>query len=196
MNFRLAEYVMCIASILIVSLLAACSSAPTVKEFFDSESSVVVNYTDTPIIFYIDRSGRAAFARDFVNVGPIQVNRMGDRRYYLWLGIWNTIDTANKESRAAEFELVTVYADGEPILLDLAGWTSEVVGASRPIYAKPVSSATEAYYEVTIDQIRLMAAATEIRIQTSGEPSASYEMWDRSTSSKRGLSEFLAQVSY
>ncbi len=180
----------------LVSLLAACSSAPVVQEFFDSESSVIVNYSDTPIVFYVDRSGRAAFARDFVNVGPIQVNRMGEHRYYLWLGIWTTIDTVSDGRRRAEFELVTVYADGEPILLDLAGWTTDAIGATRPIYSKPVSSAAEAYYELTIDQIRLMAAASEIRIQTSGESSASYELWDSSTSAKRGLTEFLAAVSY
>jgi hypothetical protein len=166
------------------------------REFLDPETSVTVSYTDTPIILYQDRSGRAAFARDYVNIGPIQVNQMGRDRYYLWLGIWSTIETQYERRQTSAFELVTVYVDGEPMLLDLDGWTPAAVGVTRPIYVKPVSSAADAYYEVTIDQIRLLAAAQEIRVQTTGERSASYEKWDNSESASRGFREFLAAVSY
>ena len=181
---------------LFIFVLASCASSPGVQEFLDPETSVTVSYTDTPVILYQDRSGRAAFARDYVNVGPIQVNQMGRTRYYIWLGIWSTIETQYDGRGAGGFELVTIYADGEPMLMDLAGWTPAALGVTRPIYIKPVSSAAEAYYEVSIDQIRLLAAAQEIRVQTTGERSASYEMWDSSESAKRGFREFLATVSY
>jgi hypothetical protein len=166
------------------------------QEFMDPETSVNVKYSDTPLILYKDRSGRAAFARDFVNIGPIEVNRMGRERYYLWLAIWTTIETPYDDSRAKSFELVTIYADGEPMLLNLAGWTSAAVGATRPIYTKPVSSASEAFYEVSIDQIRLLGTAAEIRVQTSGERGVSYEMWDTSNSATRGFREFLETVTF
>jgi len=182
--------------LVMLSLLAACASTPGVQEFLDPETSVTVSYTDTPLILYQDRSGRAAFARDYVNIGPIQVNRMGRDRYYLWLAIWSTNETPYDDSRANAFELVTIYADGEPMLLDLAGWTPTAVGATRPIYTKPVSSASEAFYEVSIDQIRLLGGAAEIRVQTSGERSTSYEMWDSSESATRGFREFLKSVTF
>ena len=183
-------------SFLLILFLAACASSPTVREFLDPETSVTVSYTDTPIILYLDRSGRAAFARDYINIGPIHVNQMGRDRYYLWLGIWSTIETQYDHRRTSAFELVTVYVDGEPMLLDLAGWTPAAIGVTQPIYVKPVSSAADAYYEVTIDQIRMLTAVQEIRVQTTGERSASYEMWDNSKSASRGFREFLAAISY
>lgn len=184
------------ATIIFAVLLAACASSPAVREHLDPQTSVTVTYTDTPIVLYKDRSGRAAFARDFVNIGPIQVNRLGRYRYYLWLGIWSTVDTWHDETRTDGFERVTVYADGEPILLNVVGWTAAAVGASQAVYIKPVSSAAEAYYEVTIDQIRLLASAQEIRLRTSGESNTSYEMWESSQSASRGFTEFLEAVSY
>ena len=50
--------------------------------------------------------------------------------------------------------------------------------------------------EVTIDQIRLLAAAQEIRVQTTGKRSASYKMWDNSESASRSFQEFLVAMSY
>ena len=185
-----------ISPIIVSIVLASCTSAPGVQEFLDPETSVTVSYTDTPVILYQDRSGRAAFSRDYVNVGPIQVNQMGRDRYYLWLGVWSTIETEHDDRRSAGFELVTIYADGEPMLLDLAGWTPKAIGATRPVYSKPVSSALDAYYEVSIDQIRVLSTASEIRVLTSGERSASYEMWDTNESATRGFREFLADVSF
>ena len=182
--------------LLLMFVLGACASSPGVQEYLDPETSATVSFVDTPLILYQDRSGRAAFARDFLNIGPIQVNQMGRQRYYLWLGIWSTIETNYDDKRADGFELVTVYADGEPMLLDVAGWAASTIGATQPMYSKPVSSAQEAYYEVSADQIRLLGTAAEIRIRTSGERSASYEMWDNSESATRGFREFLANVSF
>jgi len=183
-------------SLTLILLISACASSSGIKEFLDPETGVTVSFSDTPLVLYQDRSGRAAFARDLVNIGPIQVNRMGRNRYYLWLGIWSTIKTTYDDSRADGYSLVTVYADGEPMLLNLAGWNSTAIGVSRPIYSRPVSGAHEAYYEVSIDQIRMLAEAQEIRVLTSGDRSTSYEMWDNSESATRGFREFLTSVTF
>jgi hypothetical protein len=179
-----------LGQLLLLFMLTSCASSG-VQQFLDPRTSATVNYSDTPVILYRDRSGRAAFARDFVNIGPIQVNQMGNERYFLWMGIWSTMESAPIKRTADGFELVTLYADGEPMLLMIAGSTASAVGASRPIYSKPVSSADEAFYEVSVDQIRIIGLAKEIRIQTSGEHQASYELWDRSKSATRGFREFM-----
>ena len=181
---------------LLMLVLGACASSPGMQEFLDPETSVTVSYTDTPVILYQDRSGRAAFARDFVNIGPIQVNQMGRERYYLWLGIWTTVEIRYDDRRMDGFELVTIYADGEPMLLDVVGWSPSAIGATKSIYSKPVSSAQEAYYEVSVDQIRMLGNAAEIRVQTSGERGTSYEMWDSSESATRGFRDFLQGVNF
>jgi hypothetical protein len=47
--------------------------------------------------------------------------------------------------------------------------------------------------EATIEPIRTLAAAQETRVQTTGERSVSYEMWDNSASASRGSGSFLRQ---
>jgi hypothetical protein len=143
------------------------------------------------MVFYRDVSGRAAYARDYVHVAPLEVNRSGAYRYYLWLGIWNTMEDARSDQSRDGFESIVVFADGEPLPLEIAGWTATAIGASEPVYLKPVASAADAYYEVTLDQLRLISEAKDVRLQSTGKRRGSYEPWDDQKSAKAGLIEFL-----
>jgi len=171
--------------------LSACASAPGTDSTLDPESGVTIDYTNIPLVMYRDRSGRAAFSRDYVTLAPIKVNRMGQYRYYLWAAIWNTLDQDLSRDQTSGFESLTILADGEPITLGITGWSYSVTGATRPIYSKPVSGAAEAYYEVTADQIRMLAVASSLSLRTSGNNSQNYEPWDSSESARRGFKEFI-----
>ena len=59
------------------------------------------------------------------------------------------------------------------------------------MYLRPVSSAADAYYEVTVDHLRLIAASSDIRVQSTGSRPQSYELWDEQKSAKAGLAELL-----
>jgi hypothetical protein len=87
-------------------------------------------------------------------------------------------------------------ADGEPRVLELSGWTAASVGASEPIYLKPVASSSDAYYEVTADYIRLLAESQDIRIRTTGPRGGGYEPWDNQVRALTSLQEFLVGVRY
>jgi hypothetical protein len=56
---------------------------------------------------------------------------------------------------------------------------------------KPVASAADAYYEVTIDQIRLIAESRDLRLLTSGNMQGSFELWDNQQGAFSGLRQFL-----
>lgn len=169
------------ANLILAFLVAACSSTGgTVRETLDPVTAVTITRSSESVIFYQDHSSRAAFARDYVNIGPFQVNRMGDRRFYLWLGIWTTLPAEIRGDQRDGFESVTLFADGEPLTLRVAGWTPDAFGGSEDIYNKPVASAADAYYEVTLDQIRLIAAAKDLRLLAEGPRGGSYELWDNS----------------
>jgi hypothetical protein len=148
------------------------------------------------MVFYRDVSGRAAYARDFVHMAPLEVNRGGDYRYYLWLGIWNTMEDAGAEQPRDGFESIVIFADGEPLPLELAGWTAAAIGASEPVYMKPVASAADAYFAVTSDQLRLIAEAKDVRLQSTGSRNDSYEPWDDQKTAKASLIEFLGGSVY
>lgn len=162
-----------------------------VRDQMDPVTSVSISYSQTPMVFYRDVSGRAAYARDFAHLAPLEVNRSGDYRYYLWIGIWNTMADAQSDQSRDGFESIVIFADGEPLPLEVAGWTVAAIGASEPVYLKPVASAADAYYAVTVDQLRLIAEAKDVRLQSTGRRNDSYEPWDDLKAAKAGLIKFL-----
>ena len=193
MNTRTLLY----TAILAMLLNTGCVSKTTlVEERLDLGTGVTVTHATAPIMLYRDNSAYAAHARDYVYLGPVEINRMGEYSYYLWLGIWSTISDAERSWQRDGFESITVYADGEPLQLELVGWTLESIGVSEPVYIKPVASAADAYYRVTIDQIRLIANAREIELHAGASPVRVYLMWDRQGSAHAALREFLDRSLY
>lgn len=181
------------SSVLItVVVLGACaSSSKLTNEFLDERTGVTITSNITPLVLYRDNSSRAAYARNYVNLGPIEVNRTGSYQYFLWVGVWNTMETANSAYKRDGFDSITIYADGEPLSLDLVGWTPEAIGASRPTYLKPVASAADAYYRVTVDQIRLIAEASDVRLRTADTSPREYQLWDDQRAAKQSFQAFL-----
>ena len=157
------------AAIFFLLGLISCGTSPSISnEKLDPLTGVTVTFVEAPLILYRENWAKAAYARNLVNMGPIQVNRAGNRRYYLWVGIWSTMRVAEISEHRNAFESILIFADGEPLSLNVNGWTPDSIGLSEPAYIKPVASAVDAYYEVTADQIRLIAEATDLRLQSSG----------------------------
>jgi len=181
----------------LIATIGGCGSTGTViQNTLDPVTGITITHADVPMLFYRDSSARAAYARDFVNLGPIMINRMGQYRYFLWLAAWGTIQNSHLTEARDGFESIIVFVDGEPLGLTSVGWAPETIGASASVYIKPVTSATEAYYEVTADQLRLIADATDVRLQLTGSATRAYEPWDSQTSAHASLRAFLEFVSY
>ena len=73
---------------------------------------------------------------------------------------------------------IVILADGEPLPLETAGWTLDAIGVSEPPYSKPMASALEIYYPLTLDQVRVIAEATDLRLQTTSTAMETFELWD------------------
>ncbi|MBT8101499.1 MAG: hypothetical protein KJO95_00935 [Gammaproteobacteria bacterium] len=176
---------------LIIVLMSACASnSELVLSKLDPKTSVTINYDKSPFIFFRSLSPTQADAKEYVYVGPLEVNRSGDYRYYLWVATWSTMDNAQAVRRRDRFESIEVVADGAPLALKTSGASLETIGASEPVYPKPVGWATENYYDVTLAQLRVIAESTELQLQftATGE---TYLPWDDQESSMNGLREFL-----
>ena len=182
-----------VRSIALTALLAACgSSGPLLEQTLDPVTGVTVLRSTAPVVLYSDNSAYAAHARDYVYLGPVEVNRMGKHSYYLWLGIWSTIRHEDRLSAQRDgFESITLFADGEPLPLELEGWTLDSIGVTEPVYVKPVASAADAYYRVTIDQIRLIAEAGDIQIRAGTAKPRSYSLWDKQGSANASMRAFV-----
>ena len=183
------------ATLAVALALAACGGTSTlVSDRLDPLTGVPVTSATKPLVFYRDRSAQAAFAKDYVYLGPIEVNNMGHRNYFVWLGIWGSSDRVDRGSQMNDFESIVVYADGEPLNLEVDGWTPESIGLSESAYVKPVASATDGYYRVTIDQIRLMAEARDLEVRAGSTYPQRYTPWDSASDASASMQAFLREV--
>ncbi len=121
---------------------------------------------------------------------------MGRHQYFLWAAIWSTLQDTHLADERDGFESIVVFADGEPLELSSVGWTPQAIGASESVYIKPVASAAEAYYEVTVDQLRLIVEATDIRLKTTGAQARDYQLWDNQAAARNSMQAFLERVSF
>lgn len=185
-----------IGSVIAVASLGACSSsAPLFVERLDTNTGVTVLNATEPLVLYRDNSGYAAHARDYVYMGPIEVNNMGTESYYLWLGIWSTMRDATRLADQRDgFESVVLYADGEPMPLEIAGWTLDTIGVSEPVYTRPVAGAADAYYRVTADQIRLITDARDVELRTGTAREVAYTPWDQQSLPSTSLQAFVRRA--
>lgn len=180
-------------TLLISSLaLSACGAGgKLVHEQLDPRTGVTATRSTVPLVFYIDSSARDDYSRDFVDIGPFKINRMGEHRYYLWLGVWSTIRGRDVNTEIGRFETITIFADDKPIKLPIHGQTLGSINVSEHVYPKPASNAVDVYYQVTVDQLRLIASASEIRFSTGASQDDGYLPWDDQVRSLESIRAFL-----
>jgi hypothetical protein len=183
------------AVIVVTLVLTACATtARTVNEKLDPLTGVTVTYSKSPLMVYRESPSHAAYSRNYVDLGPIEVNKSGTYKYYLWLGIWGTLQTRRLSDLRDEFESIILMADGEPLSLDLAGWTPATIETSEPVYPRAFATSLDAYYRVTADQIRFIVEAGDLQLRTTGPSPLEFGLWGEQRSARRDLSVFLDHV--
>lgn len=176
-------------------LFAGCAgTGEPVLQRLDPETGATITRASAPFVMYRDMSAQSAFGREYVYVGPVQVNNMGERRHYLWLGIWGTSDANDRGDTMRDFESIVIYANGEPLGLEVSGWTPGSIGASDSIYVQPVASAVSGYYRVTIDQMRLIAESRDLEIRAGTTLPQRFFPWDSIASTSELLTAFLQDI--
>jgi len=182
------------AAFALLILTACASTGQSVNDGLDPLTGVTFTYSNTPMVMFRDNPSRAAYARNYVHLGPVEVNKSGTYKYYMWLGIWSTLQTNNVSQQRDSFESIVLIADGEPLLLDLAGWTPAAIETSSPVYPKPVASSLDAYYRVTADQIRVIVEARDLQLRTTGPSPREYGLWGEQKLARQDLNNFLDRV--
>jgi hypothetical protein len=182
----------------LAAMLTSCASNPSAltREYLDTGTGVTVTASQVPLVLYRDNPAAAAYARNVVHLGPIEVNRSGEYRYFLWVGIWDTLQTANPSLSRDGFETIIITGDSESMALDLTGWTPAAIDTSAPVYLRPVASASEAYYPLTVDQVRFIAEARSVTLRTTGNSPREYSLWSGQQGARKALLAFLDRVGY
>lgn len=184
-----------VVPIAVLTILSACATGQQpAGEKLDGLTSVTITYSRTPIIMSPDTPYDRETKRDYVQVGAIEVNRMGARQYYLWLGISDMEHMASADKRPKGFEAIVLIVDGEKLRLNVRGWTPEAIGASEPVYNKIFTNSDDAYYQVTLDNIQFLARADDLKLRTTGSAPKEFIPWYEQTTAKNDLAEFLRTV--
>ena len=161
-----------------VSLAAAgCASRqPAVDASLDRNTGWTVATTRAPALLARGAPRIAHGARDYVYLGPVQVNRMGLHELYLWVGLVSTIDRAPLGEQALAPEALTVVVDGVPMPLQLRPW-------SEDLPASPYQTPTPPYQilgaRLSRDQVDRIANAqqVEVFVAAGNRQAVRYRVW-------------------
>ena len=178
-----------------LTTLSACAAGrPPVVEMLDEQTGVSVTYSRTPIILSPDTPFDRDTARDFVQVGAIEVNRMGSLQYFLWFGITDKDHLASGEERPNGFESIVLIMDGETVPLEVHGWTEESVNVSAPVYKKLYATSADAYYPVTLDQLQMLTEVDSVVLRITDPTAKEFIPWYKQITARDDLLEFLRTV--
>lgn len=168
-----------------VLLSAACTSRTPLISRLDSSGLTVVSMAD-PVVLARPVRQLSAAARDYVYLGPVEINRMGDRDHYLWVGLASTIDRELAHATPAAVKALVLLVDGQPMMLPLADWKTAL---DQPPYetAAPLYATFSA--RASLDQIQRVASAASIDVHiipAEGLPTH-YRTWQGEWSSWSSL---------
>jgi len=154
-------------------------SKANLRQYLDEATGTTVTGLQEPIIFSHAEPSVAANARDYIYVGPLETNRMGQRAYYLWFGEWSSVDRIRSpKSEDNGLEDIIVLLDGVPMDLHDSLVSSAKTRIIEAPYSAPVSSARSVYMRVSRDQLGAIAKADKVVIRVGGASRIiTYDLW-------------------
>jgi hypothetical protein len=158
--------------------LPAPAAAQRVTERLDRETGVTVTTQGEPTVFARNQPQFSRSARDYLYLGPFEINRRGQRTYYLWVGVGTTIDRGYLAPSEPDPQTLYVSVRDELVELPLHRW-SELELATDSIYETRVRLRAEFFARVTLDQLRLLANAepSEVIVKTADQAIQRYASW-------------------
>jgi hypothetical protein len=179
-------------AMLVLLALAACAERDLwPAERLDPKTAVNVTLMAEPWVFARPVPMLAANARDYLNVGVMETNRMGERSYWLGVVSWSTIDRSPFATAGAIMpERIRLgWKDGSLELSPAANGRA-AAGLSAPAFRSPAERFADAWYPLTVaDVLRLGASApATVALVTAEGTGATYGAWKVESSA---MSEFL-----
>jgi hypothetical protein len=164
--------------------VSACQGGGGTVERLDSQSGLTIVTDREPVAFARTETRFSRSARDYVYLGPVELNERGAREYYLWVGIASTIDRNYLAAEATIPDLLYLNLAGEPMEFELTPWDERISQlARRTIYEPAVAPTVVLAARVTLDQLMRIAEAKpeSIRIAGRDAPTMEYLLWNETS---------------
>ena len=173
-----------LATAVAAALVASCGTAEPGRragEYLDDATGATLTRVEQPFLLFSDDPARAANARDYLSAAPLAVNQSGRRSWWLWLGLWSTIDRGVSvgDPQLADVTAIQLIVDGEPMELDLGARVDRIPGVTTVPYAAPVATARPFLLPLTGSQVTRLGRGTSILIRTelTGGAALLWEPW-------------------
>lgn len=173
-----------LAAAVAAALVASCGTAEPGRragEYLDDATGATLTRVEQPFLLFSDDPARAANARDYLSAAPLAVNQSGRRSWWLWLGLWSTIDRGVSvgDPQLADVTAIQLIVDGEPMELDLGARVDRIPGVTTVPYAAPVATARSFILPLTGSQVTRLGRGTSILIRTelTGGAALLWEPW-------------------
>lgn len=165
-------------SLLVVAtlfVLSACGTQQPTTSRLDSSGLTVVTLDDM-IVLARPIPQLTASARDYAYISPIEINRMGDRHHYLWIGLASTVDRGLSDASLAAADTFALLVDGQPMTLPLSDWNTTL---DQSPYETPLPLYATLHARASLDQIKRIASAqiVEAHFITDAGSTLRYRMW-------------------
>ena len=158
-----------------LSISGCASQQQGLSERLDERTGVTTTALDSPITLVRQAPDLAVGSRDYAFVGPVEVNRMGKRSYYLWIGLASTVDRARTREVPPRPVSLSMIVDGVPLVIELEEERGDQ-GAQRYRTPLPVYGVYRA--PVSLDIVKLLAHEDTLRLGLEGSRDAwMYEAW-------------------
>ncbi len=164
-----------------------------IKEYLDPQTAMTVRTVAEPFIYGRDVPELAVNARDFVSMGAVELDNMGQHRLFLALVSWSTIDRARigaKPPALPERLLITTGAATKE--WRVSSHTPRDLGAGEPILEPPAGRLGDSWVEFKPSEIRALALnpPDSIDVVVDGAPQR-YTLWRRGDAA---LNEFASNL--
>lgn len=150
------------------------------QEFTDTRTALTIIGAAEPLVVSHEEPSLAVNARDYLSLGAIEVNRLGDYEHYLVVVAWSTIDRGRirgMSSQPVVPERLQLRLDGRTFKL-VAGTEPDPV-RDRELYPTPAAASARRYFRVDAPTLRAMVGAKvlQVRVDRGEEGTAVYTPW-------------------
>jgi hypothetical protein len=178
-----------IPAVLLVGWAAGCAGRASIKpiEMLDERTGVTVGVLKEPIELAPSAQSAALVSHkqaSFAYLGPIEWNRSGTLSYGLWVHIVPGSDPQPGDIHAPE-TLALILDDG-PLVLSL----TETPKLGRAPYRQLASWGQTAYFVLTVDGLRRMAASRKLELSVRAID-ASIMLFSPTQDSRPVLTQFM-----
>ena len=164
----------CALAVVAITVCACAAHAPVATRLDSSGLTIVTLHQAVMLARPVPQI--AVAARDYAYIGPVEINRMGHRDHYLWVGLASTVDRRFADASPEDADSLALLVDGQPMVLALSDWNVTLdqlpYSATVPLYATLSGHAS-------LDQIERIAAANfiDVHVVTRDGKSVKYERW-------------------